>query len=198
MSEEAIEEKEKTKRPLLPHFSRSDVMALLALLVSLGALFVSIYEARIMKEQQLLMQTQQKASVYPFLDQNWVYNFNPDKGSIIFTLANKGIGPAQINHIQFVLNDEPINDYSLLKEKLSTFFPDSANFVLSYASIDSYFLAAKEEIELFDLRFDPFPNAYQLISQLDMEFDVCYCSIYDDCWTIVGNADQPTPGNCQK
>ena len=57
-------------RQLLPIFSRAEVTSFIALVVSLGALCVSIYEANIMSEQQMIMQSQQKTSVFPYLVQD--------------------------------------------------------------------------------------------------------------------------------
>ena len=62
------ETKPTPEKKILPKFSRADVTSFIALMVSLGALFVSIYEANIMREQQMIMQSQQKTSVFPYLN----------------------------------------------------------------------------------------------------------------------------------
>lgn len=72
-------------RKLLPIFSRAEVTSFIALVVSLGALCVSVYEANIMREQQVIMQSQQKTSVFPYLVQDLRYSFG-DGGEFIYEI----------------------------------------------------------------------------------------------------------------
>ena len=70
-------EEMKTKR-----FDRSDLMSIIAVLISLGALGVSLFEANIMRDQQQIMQEQKRASVWPYLDaaSQFSYDFKMGTG----------------------------------------------------------------------------------------------------------------------
>ena len=131
-------------RELFPKFSRAEVTSFIALVVSLGALCVSIYEANIMREQQVIMQSQQKTSVFPYLVENIRYSFGT-KGEFIYELENKGIGPAKIKDASLTLNKKPVSSYMEIKNKLDDFFPEEADYGFSFSDPNGYFLSPKEK-----------------------------------------------------
>ncbi len=174
-------------RQIFPKFSRAEVTSFIALVVSLGALCVSIYEANIMREQQMIMQSQQKTSVYPHLIQDLRYSFGSN-GEFIYEIENKGIGPAKIKNATLTLNEKPINSYVEIKNELDKIFPKEADYGLSFSNPDSYFLSPKEKIIAIKITYKNFENSIDLIRNLNFEYDIRYCSIFDDCWEI--NSDK--------
>lgn len=174
-------------RQLLPKFSRAEVTSFIALVVSLGALCVSIYEANIMREQQMIMQSQQKTSVFPYLVQDMRYSFG-DGGEYIYELENKGIGPAKIKSATLTLNKKPVNSFLEIKNELDKIFPAAADYGLSLSNPDGYFISPKEKIIAIQITYKKFENSINLIRNLNFEYDIRYCSIFDDCWDL--NADK--------
>ena len=57
------------------NFDRSDLIAVAALLMSMLALFVSIYEARILKAQHKIMLSQERNAVWPYVDGHLTYQY---------------------------------------------------------------------------------------------------------------------------
>lgn len=183
------------EKKILPKFSRADVTSFIALMVSLGALFVSIYEANIMREQQMIMQSQQKTSVFPYLVSGIQYSFG-DGGEFIYEIENKGIGPAKITNATFTLNEKPVNTYLEIKDELDKIFPKEADYGLSFFNPNSYFISPKEKITAIKITYKNFENSMDLIRNLSFEHSICYCSIFDECWKI--NVAENTPSkNCQ-
>jgi hypothetical protein len=178
------EEKEQPPQRTFPKFSRSDIMAFAALFVSLAALLVSIYEANIMKEQQLIMQSQQKASVLPYLAQNQISSFGNEKCSFTYKLSNQGLGPAVIKSTQLTLNGILIEDYLQLSKAIKKEFPEDVDPNISFMDLKSRFLPAGEELDLIEIQFDAFKGQYDLLSQLVFNYEFCYCSVFDDCWLL--------------
>lgn len=170
-------------RKLFPKFSRAEVTSFIALVVSLGALCVSIYEANIMREQQVIMQSQQKTSVFPYLVQNIRYSFGA-KGEFIYELENKGIGPAKIKNASLTLNKKPVSSYMEIKNKLDEIFPKEADYGLSFSSPDGYFISPKEKKVAIKITFNNFENSMNLVRNLNFEYDINYCSIFEECWKI--------------
>lgn len=164
-------------------FDRSDIISLTALLMSMVAVFVSIYEARILKEQQLIMQTQEKTSVWPYLDGALSYEYS-DKIRIRFDFENKGIGPAKIRKMTLLFQEEPIKDYVDLMNKLDTFFPKEADMGVSYKLVEGDVISPGEQFTNLQIESNRFPGDLSKLRELDLHFDVCYCSVYDDCWSI--------------
>lgn len=165
---------------------RSDITAFLALLVSLAALFVSIVEANIMRDQQEIMVTQQKAAVYPYLSQKVDLQFG-DTNQLSHTIENKGLGPAKIKSSGFKLNGEPVANYKELKAKLDEIFSDSTVYSISFFDPKSYFLTAKEKINVLVLTCQADEAALAKLWGLKFEVEFCYCSIFEDCWSEVGD-----------
>ncbi len=170
-------------RKLFPKFSRSDVTSFIALVVSLSALGVSIYEANIMREQQMIMQSQQKTSVFPYLTQDLRYSLGGD-GEFIYEIENKGIGPAKIKSATLTLNDKPVNSYLEIKTELDKIFPKEADYGFSFSNPDGYFISPKEQIVAIKITYKNFENSMNLIRNLNFEYNLQYCSIFDDCWEL--------------
>jgi len=178
-----IENQSNESRKLLPVFSRAEVTSFIALIVSLGALCVSIYEANIMREQQMIMQSQQKTSVFPHLVQDLHYSFGDD-GEFVFEIENKGIGPAKIKAATLVLNKKPVNSFLEIKTELDKIFPKEADYGFSFFNPNGYFISPKEKIAAIKITYKNFENSMNLIQNLSFEYDICYCSIFDECWKI--------------
>lgn len=166
--------------------TRSDITAFLAILVSLGALFVSIIEANIMRDQQEIMQTQQKVAVYPYLSQKVNLEFS-ETSQLSHTIVNKGLGPAKIKSTSFKLNGEPVADYKELKAKVDQIFPEETKFSISFFDPKSYFITANERITVLLLSCKDPEASLSALSNIQFEVEFCYCSIFEDCWSHVGD-----------
>ncbi len=175
-----------------PHFDRSDFMSLLAVLISIGAFAVSIYEARILKEQQALMQDQQKAAVWPYVEPFIRYNFDSSTG-VTFSINNKGVGPARIEQTRLSINGEKISEYQQVIQIIQNHLPANTGFNISYSSPGGV-LSADEEKTFLSIIGPRFPDAQKVLSELKVSFEICYCSIYGDCWTISEKEEEPIEG----
>lgn len=162
---------------------RSDFISLTALLMSMVAVFVSIYEAKILKEQQLIMLSQEKTSVWPYLD--GVLNFEySEKVRISFEFENKGIGPSKIRRMGLILNGTEIADYVSLVDSLEHYFPKDVDLGVSYQPAEGDVISPGEKFTTLMIESNRFPGDLQQVRKMDLRFDVCYCSVYDDCWHI--------------
>lgn len=166
--------------------NRSDITAFLALLVSLGALFVSIIEANIMRDQQKIMQSQQKASMFPYLAQKVKFEL-AETSAYIHTIENKGLGPAKVKTSSFLLNDEPVANYLELKNKLDDLFPPETKYSISFFDPKSYFMTAKEKITVLRVSSEDPAIAATIVNGIKFEVEFCYCSIFEDCWLHDGD-----------
>ena len=172
--------------------SGTHIASLIAVIVSISALMVSIYEARMMKEQQDLMVSQQKTSVWPYVKGNTLLNFD-SISSVIAILENKGIGPALIDEITISINGEQLKDYNEIKEQLSKIYLDHP-FFLSLASLKDHVLAPGETLEFLKIQYPSFKGHYQLVSEMEIEYNLCYCSVYGECWKVNTRGGIP---NCE-
>ena len=80
----------------------------LAIIISLAAMFISLYEASIMKSQQ-------SAMVWPYLDMSQQYNSD----GFAIEISNKGTGPAIITSVQVDYNGLPVESMDVLMDSLN-------------------------------------------------------------------------------
>ena len=80
----------------------------LAIIISLAAMFVSIYEASILKSQQTSM-------VWPYLD----LSQQSDNNGFAIEISNKGTGPAIITSVQVDYNGLPVESIDVLMDSLN-------------------------------------------------------------------------------
>lgn len=166
------------------NFDRSDLISILAVLLSLGAFGVSILQANIMKAQQEIMSTQQKSAVLPYLIGNIKSSRKKDKEVVYeefsIKITNKGFGPALVKNIEIKMNDKIYTKgYQLLLE-----LSGNENLNLSAMSVGNFkdvFISPGEEFSLIDLSINH--DETESIDYLKlMKLKYKFCSILDDCW----------------
>ena len=149
------------------------IVALSAVFVSVATLFVYIYQAKI-------MQGQQHASVWPHLE--WRYSIRSDEGFVL-TVVNKGVGPAIVKSSTMSWDGQEVkNGYELLSKFVNM---DSVGFY--YSSVNDMVIAPNEKVEVLHVYVRDNPEYQRLQKALEnlypkLSFDICFCSIYDDCW----------------
>ena len=94
----AVPEERETHRA-----SRYD--AVIATFVGFLALCVSGYTAYVQRQQV-------RATVWPILE------FESGNGTIHFSLANKGVGPAIITHVVVTVDGQPVTNWTEVLEKI--------------------------------------------------------------------------------
>ena len=149
------------------------IVAICAVIVGMCALGVSFYQTLIMREQQRELSEQRRAEMWPNLEMG----VNNQGEFIRFIVLNTGIGPARIKAINMSYNGESIRDWNQLIEK--AFGHD--NIPYSNSQISDRVLPPGEIIESFGVEGDYVEPMSTYLYGLEAE--LCYCSIYDDCWT---------------
>jgi hypothetical protein len=159
-----------------PFKIRSEYMvAISAIFVSLATLVVYIYQARI-------MQNQLHTSVWPYVQ--WMYN-NAENEFVVY-VENKGIGPALIKNTRLTLDGVEMKSNSHLFKTLM----GSSDFNFTNSTIDGLVISPGERIELFHVYDSVYARKFDsLIVQKRLHtfnYSICYCSVYEDCWTSEG------------
>lgn len=153
--------------------SNEKMVAYAAMFVSLCTLLVYFYQARI-------MQSQQHASVWPYVE--WIRSFNEEEGFYL-SVSNKGVGPAIVKQELILLDGEELDGAETLLEKV---LGDTV-FSYSYSTINRRVMAPGEQIKRFWIHDAWAAEAFDsLIRQHDFRYEICYCSIYGDCWRTSG------------
>ncbi|SFR55224.1 hypothetical protein SAMN04490243_2868 [Robiginitalea myxolifaciens] len=141
----------------------------LAIIISLAAMFISLYEASIMKSQQASM-------VWPYLDMSQQYNSD----GFAVEISNKGTGPAIITSVQVDYKGQPVESMDILMDSLNpnrTFGYD----ILRNSTIGNQVLMSGEKRIVFGLPYNEETRIVQ--SNLDkIRVRIGYKSVLDENW----------------
>lgn len=141
----------------------------LALIISVGAMFISIYEANILKSQQTSM-------VWPYLDMT--QQFDGDGFGI--QISNKGTGPAIVTSVQVDYNSSAVENMDVLMDSLNpkrTFGYD----ILRNNSIGNQVLMSGETKTIFGL---PYTDETRIVldNLSKVRIRIGYKSVLDEYW----------------
>ncbi len=170
-------------------FDRSDLLSALALMISLGAIFVSIRQTTILKDQQEIMAQQQnimasqmEGSVWPFLRTNISSSDLDGIRTVKYSITNKGVGPAKIRQFTFQLGDKTITKANELIEVLGGLDEFKQLTSLSFSLPTASVLAPNETHDICVISYRYRQAALPEFITMIAEGDICYCSIYDHCY----------------
>jgi hypothetical protein len=165
------------------------IVATAAIAVSILTLFVYIYQARIMADQQ-------HTSVWPYVE--WTTTFYSEETQEFYiSVVNKGVGPALVKDTNLYL-DDTLYTYHEHRDFLANLFGlergnlDSL-WVMS-SVVENRVMAPGEEVKLLHVK----SRRATRIPQFDFrryKYTICYCSIYGDCWTTDGTISKE--GECK-
>jgi hypothetical protein len=155
------------------------LVGLIAIAISVISLFVYIFQTRLMARQL-------HSSVWPRVE--WVHG---NVGGTYIEVINKGIGPAIISDHKMRLDGKEIKTPAELLEKL--FGPDSKSLRCGQslncltAYIDGRVMEPGEAFKPFIVTDSLYAHKLDSAFQVNhFEMEICYCSIYEDCWTSRG------------
>ena len=153
------------------------IIALSAVLLSVCGLFIALYEASLIRRQQ-------RAAVWPHVE----VGASIQRGNRVALLVqNTGVGPARIGAAAVTYEGETKDNWEALIRSLGQ-DPDSVNIYRSL--INGRVLPAGSQERIFSVSEGQGPTALDLMRTLEREIGegtldatVCYCSVYDECWT---------------
>jgi hypothetical protein len=141
-----------------------------ALVISVLALVVSIFETNILKDQQ-------KATVWPYVTIGQNYSGQ----GFELRANNKGVGPAIIKSVQVEYKGKPMDTYLQILEEA---FPNNG---LDYgntrqSNINNMVMQSKEKVVM--LAFPWNDTTYQITPELEknLVIKLQYCSVLGECW----------------
>jgi hypothetical protein len=150
------------------------VLAVAGIVTGSIALYAGLTEADASRKQQ-------EAAVWPML-QMAITDYDTKNQEAIFKVSarNAGIGPARIAAFRVTVDGVAQSDWD---ETFTTLAGSHENVLKSYFS--GRVISSGEDVDLVLARGDAartaLKNVYDGKSRL--EWDVCYCSVFDKCWT---------------
>jgi hypothetical protein len=154
---------------------------LLSNIASGVALSVSVFALAIGAWQTRLMQSQARASVWPYLSAGYTYSSDTDENAFIWRVDNNGVGPARVQRVSLTLDGHPMKHWTDVLIALGF----SGKLHLSTSSISGEVippsLNRETAIEAIHINDRSVGAAFKSAVER-FKMDICYCSVYDDCW----------------
>ncbi len=147
--------------------------------IGLIAIIINVITVSVYMYQANIMQKQQHASAWPYLE--WLLIYNQDDG-LKLEVKNNGVGPAIVKNAIAKINGEPILLDSLFSRVIGT-----NNFPRLTSVIQNRVLPANASIRPFQIKNIEWAEKiyYELVAQ-KFEFKICYESIYGEQWVSSG------------
>ncbi len=162
-------------------------MSIAAMFVSLCTLFVLIYEAQLMRDQQELFRKQQLMSVYPYLSFS---NYGTGSSNYKFVLNNTGIGPAIIKSVNVYADG---NIYEDIAFYIGDKFKDSINF--GHSNIwEGRMISQGEMVEVIVVNDEKVSSGMQIVKAIfdfDTFIEITYESVYGETWIVSNRSTSP-------
>ncbi|MBN8886307.1 MAG: hypothetical protein J0I77_11355 [Rudaea sp.] len=168
----------------------SDIGSFAALALSVLALATGAYQTRLMQAQTELMQTQSRASVWPYVTVGKNEDAIAGHETFVWRVDNNGVGPAKIQSVEVKLDGKPYRNW---KELFAVLAPEQ-EFHAQTSSLNGLVLppSLNRETTIEMVKPDTAERAKVfLTAQQRISIEVCYCSVYDECWI----AQSLKPGN---
>ena len=154
--------------------SRPDLISVLALAVSVFALAIGTWQTR-------LMQSQARASVWPYLSIGYTYTSGVDADAFLWTIDNNGVGPALVQSVSMRLDGKPMRNWNEVLVALGS--KQRANMATTSFAGSVIPPSTNRETTVSAIRANDRDVAALFKGAIErFRMDICYCSVYDDCW----------------
>jgi len=146
-----------------------------AVVIGVCALGVSLYEANLMREEQ-------RAAVIPIMELGRSYNTSASdasKNRLALLAQNVGIGPARVLDFTVTVDGLTQPTWDAVLRKLTG---QDSRISHSMSVINGRTIPPDKTVRIFELSdIDMLEPILAEFGRLD--FEACYCSIFDECWT---------------
>ncbi len=148
-----------------------------AVIIGVCALGVSLYETSLMREQQ-------RAAVMPLLELSRSYNLQKDsaaedKSRLLLQAQNVGIGPARVMDFRVSVDGvaQPTWDAALRQ-----LIGHESSISYGQSTINGRTIPPERSVTMMNLNDSELTEG--ILAEFErLDFEACFCSIFDECWT---------------
>jgi len=186
-----VEENEKKQQRKPFKWDFSILIAMIAVLISTLSAYISFKESKILMQQQKIALSQQETSAWPYLQNIPANNFKGDTIAIfIYSVENKGIGPAIINEVIYKFDNKEISNSSLGRELVEKYDSLLKIRQIQNAALNQVVLAPGEIHNVVTIKISKNKksdlNLQSIVNEIGELYvlEYCYCSVYGKCWKV--------------
>lgn len=173
------------------------LVSITAMLTAVVAVVIGVLQTNVMTSEMEMARKYQKLSVKPAL---WITQSLLEGSSgfkFAYHFTNNGLGPAIIQSFSLKYQNQSMTNWQQLLIAISKNHHSDINYAQSeFASLrkalpKGYILPAGNQF--IPLSISVAPDAAKLLSQAksDITIELCYCSMYQDCWFNQGFGSEP-------
>ncbi len=163
-----------------------------ALAFSMLALLTSVYQTGLMQSQTELMQKQSRASVWPYISLGENSTNRHGEEAFTWRIDNNGVGPAKIESVVVSLDGKPYTTWDKVFAALKPDMPFHGAQSSVNGTVLPPSLNRETTVEMVKPS-DPQLARAVLEAKDRFQIQVCYCSVYDDCWIARVTERDPKP-----
>jgi hypothetical protein len=161
-------------------------VAACALIVSVTSLFVAMRHGRSMDRMAEANAKLVQANSWPVL-QRYQSDVGPEPGERVYSLnvVNNGVGPAKVESVEVFWKGQPVRSAGELVRLCCNNGQDMRDPAFETSTLMGSVLRAGEVRKIIAFPEDEQHNAlkgYLRLSLRDVQWKVCYCSVFDECW----------------
>ncbi len=185
------------------------IPAVVGIFIATLALYAALNESDAVRKQQ-------QAAVWPHLQVDLTNITTNDTTGITISVSNRGIGPARVRAANIILDGQQMVSWQELFDQMhpeaSGFFPRNDSRVgrtvlvpgssvevvkVSTEFFRLYDIASLEGVSTPEETASLVLNLRQAFRDDRVEMELCYCSVFDDCWRVSSaNRDPQTVQTC--
>ncbi len=156
-------------------------ISVMALLVAIAALYAALVESAAVRKQL-------DASVWPHMllgPSN--AGSTPDNPRLTLVAVNSGIGPAKIRSLRITVDGKPMTTWAEMFRALEIDLPRGyVQSQLTWRVVQS-----GERIDVLTVEGEPATALLQATNRV--AWQLCYCSVFDDCHLLESGKPEPAP-----
>jgi hypothetical protein len=160
-------------------FTLARVASAMPILVAVFSLLLTVYEARSARQSRLV-------SVWPRLGMS----ISDTAGHFYREVANFGVGPALVRSVHVYVDEKPVRDWGAMLKAVLTDVPKGNWYYSSFGR--GSVLLPSGRLQLLGVVSDSIA-ARLVTAEARIKTVVCYCSLYEECWTLRSDEPDPTP-----
>lgn len=185
MDEQEDNRRSRMERLTLRMSAIQTFIAVTSFVVAIIALYAALNEADAARKQL-------QSSAWPNLETEFSFRTVPGSERLDFSLRNSGIGPAKVASIDLFLDGSPLENW----DQFVRTFTEDENPLYSYNWVSRRVLQPDDQYALLTVSAEEIDSEtvialQQAVRAGRLQGEICYCSVFDDCWTLETQSRDP-------
>ena len=176
-------------------------VSITAMITAVAAVVVAIIQTRVMTAEAETEREHARLSVLPVLSISDRSNIGDKNGRFSIAIVNKGLGPAVIERFETFVDGERTESWGKYVSELSqgkVLLEGNARNIqsISTATVTEGTIISNGD-SIYPIALEGRANLIQMLlsSERQGKVEICFCSLYKECWLADSTKARPQPLN---